>query len=152
MTSLFKHFFKVLSLYLEARIRIRIEMKGTDPDPHHSDKHDPDPHQSDKHDPDPHKSERQDPQHCLQVPALSGVPFIFLLVLHHILYCTLLGLWPPCCLQYCGCVCVCVTESYNTSHSPPITGDPVFLLVTAVPILYPPPHPSGFGDGVLIWT
>jgi hypothetical protein len=43
---------------LEARIRIRIEMKGTDPDPHHSDKHDPDPHQS----------ERQDPQHCLQVP------------------------------------------------------------------------------------
>jgi hypothetical protein len=131
---------------LEARIRIRIEMKGTDPDPHHSDKHDPDPHQSDKHDPDPHKSERQDPQHCLQVS--RSIYFSAAFVPHTV---PNLASGPPAAYSTVV-VCVCVTESYNTSHSPPITGDPVFLLVTAVPILYPPPHPSGFGDGVLIWT
>jgi hypothetical protein len=35
---IFEHFFKVWSLYLEARIRIRIRIKAT--------KEDPDPHQS----------------------------------------------------------------------------------------------------------
>ncbi len=48
--SLFEHFFKVLSLYLEARIRIRTyqsDMQDPDPDPHQSDKQDPDPHQPD---------------------------------------------------------------------------------------------------------
>ncbi len=71
--GLFELFFKVLSLYLEARIRIRnrIQVKGRiwirDPDPHENDKQDPDPdlHQSDKQDPDPHRS-GADPQHCVQ--------------------------------------------------------------------------------------
>jgi hypothetical protein len=48
--NLFEHFFKVMSLYLEARvwiwIRIRIKVKGGS-DPHQSDKQDPDPHQND---------------------------------------------------------------------------------------------------------
>jgi len=47
--SLFEHFFKVLSLYLEARIQIR-------PDPYQSDKQNPESHQSDA-----------DPQHCLKL-------------------------------------------------------------------------------------
>ncbi len=51
--SLFKHFFKVLSLYLEARIQIR-------PDPYQSDKQNPDPH------PELHQSDA-DPQHCLKL-------------------------------------------------------------------------------------
>jgi hypothetical protein len=41
--SLFEHFFKHLSLYLEAR----------SPDPHQKERLDPDPHKSDKLDPDP---------------------------------------------------------------------------------------------------
>ncbi len=59
-----KHFFKVLRLYLEARIRIHIKVKGwiriririkVKGDPHQSDKQnqDPDPHQSDQQDPYP---------------------------------------------------------------------------------------------------
>jgi hypothetical protein len=57
--SLFEHFFNVLGLYLEFRIRIRIEVKGTTLKPHQSDKQDADldPHQSYKQDPDrdPHQ-------------------------------------------------------------------------------------------------
>jgi hypothetical protein len=59
--SLFEHYFKALTVYLEARIRIRIRIivKGgirirmkQGLDPHKSDKQDPDPHQSGKQDPD----------------------------------------------------------------------------------------------------
>ncbi len=50
MTPL-EHFFKVLSIYIKASIRIR---------PHQSERKDPDPHQSDKQDPDPSDA---DPQH-----------------------------------------------------------------------------------------
>jgi hypothetical protein len=62
-------FFKVLTLYLEARIQIRIPYKSErynpDPDLHKNDKHDPDPdpHQSAKQDPDQSQSDA-DPQHC----------------------------------------------------------------------------------------
>jgi hypothetical protein len=50
--SLYEHFLKALRLYLEARIRTRIEVKGTDPD------------QSDKQDPDPDSRQSDvDPQH-----------------------------------------------------------------------------------------
>jgi hypothetical protein len=59
IVSLFEHFFKALSLYLKARIRIRIKVKGgiripkkQGLDPDKSDKQDPDPHQSGKQDPD----------------------------------------------------------------------------------------------------
>jgi hypothetical protein len=38
--------------------------RGSDPDPHQSERHDPDPHQSKKPDPDPHQCDA-DPQHCL---------------------------------------------------------------------------------------
>jgi hypothetical protein len=53
--SLCEHFFKVLRLNLEARIR--------DPDPHRSEMYDPDPHShhTDKQDPDQHQTENQDP-------------------------------------------------------------------------------------------
>ncbi len=66
--SLFEHFFKGLSLYLEAKIRIRVKsririIKNQDPDPHTSDKSDLDSHQSDNSDPDPHQGDA-DPQQC----------------------------------------------------------------------------------------
>ncbi len=69
--SLLEHFFKILSLYLEARIRDpephQSERLDPDPQPHQSDRQDPDPHlgphQIDKQDPDPHQSDA-DPRHC----------------------------------------------------------------------------------------
>ncbi len=57
--SLFEHFFKVLSLYLEVRIRDldphQCVKQDSDPYPHQGDKQeqDPDPHQSDKQNQDP---------------------------------------------------------------------------------------------------
>jgi hypothetical protein len=52
--SVFEHFFKGLSLYLEARIWIRIRI---------NENQNPDPRQGDKSNPDPHLSD-VDPQHC----------------------------------------------------------------------------------------
>jgi hypothetical protein len=57
--SLFEHFFKGLSLYLEARIRIRIRVNASASNKNQN----LDPHQGDKSNPNPHQSD-EDPQHC----------------------------------------------------------------------------------------
>jgi hypothetical protein len=61
-------------LYLFERVRIRIHIKQSDPDPYQIEKQDPDQYQSEKQDPDQYQK-GLDPQHWAQVSITDIIAF-----------------------------------------------------------------------------